>query len=294
MLNSIGNTPLIELKKINELYNLKSKIYAKLEYLNPTGSVKDRTALGIINDLYSKNLINKNTTLVIPTSGNMGISLAYVGNKMGLKVIVTMPNNMGVERVELIQSYNASVVLTKKEDGMEGAIKVAKEISNKDNYIFIDQFNNEANVLAHINTGKEIYIQNNKIDYFINGIGSGGTITGVTKYLKSVNNNIKSIGIEPEESPLITKGYSNMHEIFGIGANFIPSILDLSIINEVERVSSEDAIKYFKLLNKLENLECGISSGANLKVAIEIAQKNINKNIVIILPDKNDRYKTYL
>lgn len=294
MLNSIGNTPLIELKKINELYNLKSKIYAKLEYLNPTGSVKDRTALGIINDLYTKNLINKNTTLVIPTSGNMGISLAYVGNKMGLKVIVTMPNNMGVERVELIQSYNASVVLTKKEEGMEGAIKVAKEISNKDNYIFIDQFKNEANVLAHINTGKEIYIQNNKIDYFINGIGSGGTITGVTKYLKSVNNNIKSIGIEPEESPLITKGYSNTHEIFGIGANFIPSILDLSIINEVKRVSSEDAIKYFKLLNKLENLECGISSGANLKVAIEIAQKNINKNIVIILPDKNDRYKTYL
>lgn len=294
MLNSIGNTPLIELKKINELYNLKSKIYAKLEYLNPTGSVKDRTALGIINDLYTKNLINKNTTLVIPTSGNMGISLAYVGNKMGLKVIVTMPNNMGVERVELIQSYNASVVLTKKEEGMEGAIKVAKEISNKDNYIFIDQFKNEANVLAHINTGKEIYIQNNKIDYFINGIGSGGTITGVTKYLKSVNNNIKSIGIEPEESPLITKGYSNTHEIFGIGANFIPSILDLSIINEVERVSSEDAIKYFKLLNELENLECGISSGANLKVAIEIAQKNINKNIVIILPDKNDRYKTYL
>lgn len=294
MLNSIGNTPLIELKKINELYNLKSKIYAKLEYLNPTGSVKDRTALGIINDLYTKNLINKNTTLVIPTSGNMGISLAYVGNKMGLKVIVTMPNNMGVERVELIQSYNASVVLSKKEEGMEGAIKVAKEISNKDNYIFIDQFKNEANVLAHINTGKEIYMQNNKIDYFINGIGSGGTITGVTKYLKSVNNNIKSIGIEPEESPLITKGYSNTHEIFGIGANFIPSILDLSIINEVERVSSEDAIKYFKLLNELENLECGISSGANLKVAIEIAQKNINKNIVIILPDKNDRYKTYL
>ena len=294
MLNSIGNTPLIELKKINELYNLKSKIYAKLEYLNPTGSVKDRTALGIINDLYTKNLINKNTTLVIPTSGNMGISLAYVGNKMGLKVIVTMPNNMGVERVELIQSYNASVVLSKKEEGMEGAIKVAKEISNKDNYIFIDQFKNEANVLAHINTGKEIYMQNNKIDYFINGIGSGGTITGVTKYLKSVNNNIKSIGIEPEESTLITKGYSNTHEIFGIGANFIPSILDLSIINEVERVSSEDAIKYFKLLNKLENLECGISSGANLKVAIEIAQKNINKNIVIILPDKNDRYKTYL
>lgn len=258
---------------------------------NPTGSVKDRTALGLVTALEKDNVIKENSVLITATSGNLGISLAFICNQKGYKCIIVMPENMSEERKLMIRKYNASLILSPKEEGMQGAINKAYNlVDNNSNLIYIDQFTNYANVEAHYITGKEIIETLPDINIFISSIGSGGTITGVSKTLKTINNEITTIGIEPKSSPLISKGICGKHKIQGIGANFIPKILDLNYIDEIDLVSDDDAFYYMNELNDLENIPCGISSGANLCIAIKQAKKQVNKKIVIILPDSNNRY----
>lgn len=291
ILDLIGNTPLVELKNIETKYQLKSKIYAKLELQNPTGSVKDRTALSLINDAISNNKITKENTIIEATSGNIGISLSFVCKQLGYQSLIIMPDNMSLERRKLIQENDAKLILTPGSQGMQGSIDKLKELKEKDyNLVSLNQFDNLSNKYAHHTTGKEIIDQLPNIDIFINGIGTGGTISGVAEVLKQYNKNIKVYGIEPASSPLITKGYSKPHGIQGIGANFIPSILNLDVIDKVETITDEDAYFHKDELFKEENIFCGISAGANLKLAIDIAKKEINKNIVIIIPDRGDRY----
>lgn len=291
ILDLIGNTPLVELKNIETKYQLKSKIYAKLELQNPTGSVKDRTALSLINDAISNNKITKENTIIEATSGNIGISLSFVCKQLGYQSLIIMPDNMSLERRKLIQENDAKLILTPGSQGMQGSIDKLKELKEKDyNLVSLNQFDNLSNKYAHHTTGKEIINQLPNIDIFINGIGTGGTISGVAEVLKQYNKNIKVYGIEPASSPLITKGYSKPHGIQGIGANFIPSILNLDVLDKVETITDEDAYFHKDELFKEENIFCGISAGANLKLAIDIAKKEINKNIVIIIPDRGDRY----
>lgn len=291
VLEFIGNTEIKELSNIYKKYNLKSKIFAKLELNNPTGSIKDRAAFNMIKVAEENKLINENSVIVEASSGNIGISLAYVGKVKNYKVIIVMPENMSKERIKMMEDYGAQVILTSKEKGMQGAIDKVNELLNQNkNYICLKQFENTNNKTAHYKTGTEIINQVSNIDIFINGIGTGGTISGVGEYLKSKNENIQIIGIEPAKSPLITKGISSSHGIQGIGANFIPKILNLDMIDKVLTVDDEDAIFYKNELYKEENIFCGISAGANLKIAIDIAKKEENKNIVIIIPDKGDRY----
>ena len=291
ILSLIGNTPLVELKNIQEKYNLKSKIYAKLELTNPTGSVKDRTALNLIQDAIKNNVLQKDNILIEATSGNMGISLAFIGKRLGYDVIIVMPDNMSIERRKLVELYGAKLILTDGSKGMQGSIDKVNELKKEnDKIISLNQFNNLSNKYAHHKTGKEIINQLPNTDIFINGIGSSGTISGVGEILKQHSKDIKVIGIEPQSSPLITKGYSNPHKIQGIGANFIPSIINKDVIDEVRTVSDEDAYYYTKDLALQEGIVCGISAGANLKMAIEIAKEYENKNIVIIIPDRGDRY----
>lgn len=291
ILDLIGNTPLVELKNIETKYQLKSKIYAKLELQNPTGSVKDRTALSLINDAISNNKITKENTIIEATSGNIGISLSFVCKQLGYQSLIIMPDNMSLERRKLIQENDAKLILTPGNQGMQGSIDKLKELKEKDyNLVSLNQFDNLSNKYAHHTTGKEIINQLPNIDIFINGIGTGGTISGVAEVLKQYNKNIKVYGIEPASSPLITKGYSKPHGIQGIGANFIPSILNLDVLDKVETITDEDAYFHKDELFKEENIFCGISAGANLKLAIDIAKKEINKNIVIIIPDRGDRY----
>ena len=291
ILNLIGNTPLVELKNIQEKYNLKSKIYAKLELTNPTGSVKDRTALNLIQDAIKNNVLQKDNILIEATSGNMGISLAFIGKRLGYDVIIVMPDNMSIERRKLVELYGAKLILTDGSKGMQGSIDKVNELKKEnDKIISLNQFNNLSNKYAHHKTGKEIITQLPNTDIFINGIGSSGTISGVGEILKQHSKDIKVIGIEPQSSPLITKGYSNPHKIQGIGANFIPSIINKDVIDEVRAVSDEDAYYYTKELALQEGIVCGISAGANLKMAIEIAKEYENQNIVIIIPDRGDRY----
>lgn len=291
ILDLIGNTPLVELKNIKTKYQLKSKIYAKLELQNPTGSVKDRTALSLIDDAIKNNKITKQNTIIEATSGNIGISLSFVCKQLGYKSLIIMPDNMSLERRKLIQENNAKLILTPGNLGMQGSINKLKELKEKDhNLVSLNQFDNLSNKYAHHITGKEIIDQLPNIDIFINGIGTGGTISGVAEVLKKYNKNIKVYGIEPASSPLITKGYAKSHGIQGIGANFIPSILNLDVIDKVETITDEDAYFYKDELLKEENIFCGISAGANLKLAIDIAKKEENKNIIIIIPDRGDRY----
>lgn len=291
ILDLIGNTPLVELKNINEKYKLKSKIFAKLELNNPTGSVKDRTAYKIITDAINNDILKQGDTIIEASSGNMGISLSFVGKEKGYQVIVVMPDNMSLERRKMIQEQGAQIILTEGSKGMQGSIDKLKEIIQKNNTIkYLDQFNNISTKLAHHVTGQEIVKQLPNIDIFINGFGTGGTLSGVAEVLKQYNNEIKVIGIEPSLSPLITKGYASYHGIQGIGANFIPSILNQNVIDEYMTVDDKDAYYYKKELFIEENIFSGISAGANLKIAIDIAKKEENKNIVIIIPDKGDRY----
>ena len=291
ILDLIGNTPLVELKNIETNYQLKSKIYAKLELQNPTGSVKDRTALSLINDAISNNKITKENTIIEATSGNIGISLSFVCKQLGYQSLIIMPDNMSLERRKLIQENDAKLILTPGSQVMQGSIDKLKELKEKDyNLVSLNQFDNLSNKYAHHTTGKEIIDQLPNIDIFINGIGTGGTISGVAEVLKQYNKNIKVYGIEPASSPLITKGYSKPHGIQGIGANFIPSILNLDVLDKIETITDEDAYFHKDELFKEENIFCGISAGANLKLAIDIAKKEINKNIVIIIPDRGDRY----
>ena len=291
----IGNTPLVELTNIEKQYSLKAKLYAKVEYFNPTGSVKDRIALSMINDAFNKGLINENSVLIEPTSGNTGIGIAALCAMKNIKCILVMPESMSIERRKLLSIYGAKLVLTEAKEGMGGSIKKAKELEKTiPNAVILGQFDNEANPRIHyLTTGKEIYNDlNGKVDLFIAGIGTGGTISGTGKYLKEKIKDVKIIGVEPLSSPVISQNKKGSHKIQGIGAGFIPSTLDLSIIDKVETCSDEDAFKFARIVPSIEGMLVGISSGASLKVAIEYAKKeeNANKNIVVLFPDSGDRY----
>ena len=291
----IGNTPLVELTNIEKQYSLKAKLYAKVEYFNPTGSVKDRIALSMINDAFNKGLINENSVLIEPTSGNTGIGIAALCAMKNIKCILVMPESMSIERRKLLSIYGAKLVLTEAKEGMGGSIKKAKELEKTiPNAVILGQFDNEANPRIHyLTTGKEIYNDlNGKVDLFVAGIGTGGTISGTGKYLKEKIKDVKIIGVEPLSSPVISQNKKGSHKIQGIGAGFIPSTLTLNIIDKVETCSDEDAFKFAKIVPSIEGMLVGISSGASLKVAIDYAKKeeNANKNIVVLFPDSGDRY----
>ncbi len=291
----IGKTPLLKLNNLEKELSLSANLYAKLEYFNPAGSVKDRVALYMIEDAEKRGKITKGATIIEPTSGNTGIGIAMVSASKGYKAVIVMPDSMSVERIKIIRGYGAEVVLTKGALGMKGAIEKANEIhKNTPNSIILGQFSNPVNPLAHYyTTGKEIYADmNGKIDIFVAGIGTGGTISGIGRYLKEQNKNVKVIGVEPESSPLITKGVSGTHKIQGIGANFIPTILNPSVIDSLMVVSDEGALNASRLIAKKEGVLVGISSGASLSVAMKLAKlkENDGKNIVCLLPDTGERY----
>ncbi len=291
----IGKTPLVELTNWEKEYNLKAKLLAKIEFLNPTGSVKDRAALELVEDAERKGLLTENSVIIEPTSGNTGIGLAAVALAKGYKAIIVMPDSMSPERIKLMKAYGAEVILTEGAKGMAGAIDKAVALSKEIPDSFIpDQFNNKANATAHFKTtGPEIFEDTNgDVDVFVAGIGTGGTITGTGEYLKSQNSNIKVIGVEPEKSPVITKGVSGAHGIQGIGAGFIPSVLNINVVDEVITVSDEDAYEFARVAGLKEGLLVGISSGAALKAAIEKAKlpENEGKTIVVLLPDSGSRY----
>ena len=294
VLDLIGNTPIMEIKKIEKELNLQAHLYVKIESHNPGGSIKDRIAYGMIKKLEDEGKLKEGSVLIEPTSGNTGIGIALIGAVKGYKVIIVMPESMSIERRKMITAYGAEVRLTKKEEGMSGSIKEAqrlvKEIPNS--YI-LSQFDNKENPYSHyLSTAREIYQDLKDIDYFVAGIGTGGTITGVGKYLKEQNKNIKIIGVEPLESNVINGGKSGAHLIQGIGAGFIPQNLDLNLVDEVIDIKGLEAVKYAKMLCQKEGLFVGISSGAALAGGIEIAKRkeNKDKNIVVILPDNGDRY----
>ena len=291
----VGKTPLFEVVNIEKKENLKARVLVKLEYLNPAGSVKDRAALFMLNQAEKKGLITKGATIIEPTSGNTGIGLAAIGVPRGYKVILTMPETMSIERRNLLKAYGAEVVLTDGKLGMQGAIDKAKELNQKIAGSFIpSQFDNKANPLAHYSTtGREIYEDTlGAVDVFIAGVGTGGTLTGTGKYLKEKNAEIKVFAVEPEDSPVLSKGFSGEHKIQGIGANFIPDNFDKSVCDGILTVKSEEAFNAARLLAKTEGLLVGISSGAALSKAIDLAKKDeySGKIIVALLPDTGDRY----
>ncbi len=291
----IGNTPLLELKNIEKKYNLKAKLLAKLEYLNPAGSVKDRVALSILNDLETQGKLTPDSVIIEPTSGNTGIGLAAVGAARGYRVIIVMPDSMSLERQMLMKAYGAELVLTEGAKGMSGAIEKAEELKNDiPNSIIAGQFTNPANPKAHFDTtGPEIYRDTDgKIDIFVAGVGTGGTITGTGEYLKLQNPSIKVIAVEPASSPLLSSGKAAPHKIQGIGANFVPEVLNTDIYDEIITVTNESAFEYGKLIGKTEGVLVGISSGAALSAAITVAKRDENKGktIVVLLPDTGDRY----
>ena len=291
----IGKTPLLELSHIEDEYKLEANIIAKVEYFNPAGSVKDRIAKKMIDEAIKEGKINKDTVLIEPTSGNTGIGLASVAAAKGLKLIVTMPETMSVERRNIIKAYGAEIVLIEGAKGMKGAIEKANELAKEYPNSFIPgQFDNPNNPKVHFETtGPEIYEDTDgKVDIFVAGVGTGGTITGVGTYLKSKNKDIKVVAVEPESSPVLSEGKSGPHKIQGIGAGFVPKVLDTSIYDEIIRVSNEDAFATGKLIGKKEGILVGISSGAAVFAAIELAKKEENKgkNIVVLLPDTGDRY----
>lgn len=289
----VGKTPLLRLNNIEKMFNTNSKIIAKLECFNPAGSAKDRAALSMIEQAELKGVLKKGATIVEPTSGNTGIALASIGISRGYKVILTMPETMSVERQMLLKAYGAEIILTPGNKGMAGAVEESERICKEtENAVILGQFDNSDNPLAHYKTtGPEIFEDmDGKIDIFIAGIGTGGTISGVGKYLKEKNEKIKIIGIEPESSPVITKGISASHKIQGIGANFIPKNLDLSVSDEIVTVSNENALSMGNTVAKNEGLLIGISSGAAVSAAVEIAIKEKDKNIVVLLPDGGEKY----
>ena len=291
----IGNTPLLHLNNLEKRLNLNVTLLAKVEYFNPTGSVKDRIALSMIEDAEKKGIIHNDTVVIEPTSGNTGIGLASVCAAKGYKCILVMPENMSQERIKLIKAYGADVVLSPKEKGMQGAVDKAAELSKTYESSFIpSQFENPSNPEVHYRTtGPEIYKSSNKkVDIFIAGIGTGGTISGIGKYLKEQNRNIKIIGVEPNDSPLLTKGKAGPHKIQGIGANFVPKTLDKKNIDEFMTATTEESYEYARLVGKYEGILVGISSGAALAQAVKVAKRNENngKTIVVLLPDSGDRY----
>ena len=291
----IGNTPLLKLNKLSEKLSLSTPILAKLEAFNPAGSSKDRVALFILDDAEKKGLLKPGSVIIEPTSGNTGIGLASICAARGYKLILTMPDTMSIERRNLLKAYGAQIVLTDGSLGMTGAVKKAEELKKQTENSFIaGQFTNPANVDAHISTtGPEIWSDTDgKIDIFVAGIGTGGTITGVGKFLKSKNPKIKIVGVEPDSSPLLTKGVSASHKIQGIGANFIPEILDQNVIDEIITVKDSDALKLGNDMAKSEGFLVGISSGAALYAASKLALRPENKDkmIVALLADSGERY----
>ena len=293
-LDLVGQTPLVRVNNLIKKDELKADVLAKLEYFNPAG-VKDRIAKEMILDALEKGLINENTTLIEPTSGNTGIGLSAVATALNLKIIITMPETMSVERRNLMKAYGAELVLTPGSEGMKGAIAKAKELASQIENSFIPgQFENPANPTAHYKTtGPEIYEQTEgKVDIFVAGVGTGGTISGIGKYLKEKNPEVKVVAVEPASSPVLSTGKGGAHKIQGIGAGFVPETLDTKIYDEIITVENEDAFAAAKLLAKKEGVLVGISSGAALHAAIEYAKKpeNKGKTIVALLPDTGDRY----
>lgn len=291
----IGGTPLLELSNIENKLNLNAKIIAKLEYLNPSGSVKDRIAKAIIDDAEKSGILKGGSVIVEPTSGNTGIGLSAVAASKGYRIIIVMPETMSVERRQLMKAYGAELVLTEGAKGMKGAIAKAKEIAKEIPDSFIpSQFTNPSNPKAHFDkTGPEIWEDTGgKTDIFVAGVGTGGTITGVGKYLKSKNSDVKIIAVEPEDSPVLSKGVAGAHKIQGIGAGFVPEVLDTGIYDEVITISNEDAFETARLIGRNEGILVGISSGAAVSAAISLAKREENKgrNIVVLLPDTGDRY----
>lgn len=295
VLELVGNTPLLRLNNIEKELGLKAKLLAKLEFFNPAGSVKDRVGLALIEEAENKGLLNKDSVIIEPTSGNTGIGLAMAAAVKGYKAIIVMPETMSEERKKLMIAHGAELVLTEGAKGMAGAIQKAEELANEIPNSFIpDQFSNPDNALAHYKTtGPEILKDTNgKVDIFVAGIGTGGTITGTGKFLKENIDNIKIVGAEPLSSPVLTKGTSGAHKIQGIGAGFVPKVLNKEILDEVIAVSDEDAISTARDFGKLEGFLIGISGGAALYTAVELAKRTENKGktIVLILPDNGSRY----
>lgn len=291
----IGNTPLLEVTNIERDLGLKAKVLVKLEYFNPAGSVKDRIAKAMIEDAEARGLLKEGSTIIEPTSGNTGIGLAAIAAAKGYRIILTMPETMSVERRNILKAYGAELVLTEGSQGMKGAIaKAAKLALEIPNSFIPGQFVNPANPAIHrATTGPEIWRDTDgKVDIFIAGVGTGGTLTGVGEYLKSRNPNVKIVALEPEGSPVLSEGRSGAHKIQGIGAGFVPEVLNTKIYNEVFRAANEDAFAAAKLLAKKEGVSVGISSGAALHGAIELAKRpeNAGKTIVALLPDSGDRY----
>lgn len=292
---TIGNTPLVRFRSIEKAFGLEAKIYAKIESFNPAGSAKDRVALFMINDAEEKGLIQPGATIIEPTSGNTGIGLAAVGLSRGYKIILTMPETMSIERVNLLKAYGASVILTEGSKGMQGAVQKAEELAKETENSFIPgQFDNPANPRAHYSTtGPEIYeALDGDADIFVAGVGTGGTITGVGRYLKEKNPDTSVVAIEPFSSPLLSEGKAGPHGLQGIGANFVPSILDTDIYDEIITVKEEDAYEKGRLAASLEGFLVGITSGAAIHGAVTLALRpeNKGKNIVAFLPDTGDRY----
>ena len=291
----VGKTPLLELTHIEKEYGLKAKLYAKLEYFNPAGSVKDRIAKAMIEDAEKKGLLNENSVIIEPTSGNTGIGLASIAASKGYRIIIVMPETMSVERRQLMKAYGAELVLTEGAKGMKGAIAKAEELAKEIPNAFIPgQFINPANPKAHFDTtGPEVYEDTDgAVDIFVAGVGTGGTITGVGEYLKSKKPNVKVVAVEPLSSAVLSTGVAGAHKIQGIGAGFVPDVLNTKIYDEIIPVSNEDAFITGKAIGKKEGVLVGISSGAAAWAAITLAKRpeNVGKNIVVLLPDTGDRY----
>ena len=291
----IGKTPLLELTHIEKEFNLKAKIVAKLEYFNPAGSVKDRIAKAMIDDAEATGKLKSGSVIIEPTSGNTGIGLASVAAARGYRIILVMPETMSVERRQLMQAYGAELVLTEGSKGMKGAIAKAEELANEIPDSFIPgQFVNPANPAVHrATTGPEIWADTDgKVDIFVAGVGTGGTVTGVGEYLKSQNPAVKVVAVEPAGSPVLSKGTPGAHKIQGIGAGFVPQVLNTGVYDEIIAVENEDAFATGRKIGKAEGVLVGISSGAAVFAAIELAQRpeNAGKTIVVLLPDTGDRY----
>ena len=291
----IGNTPLVELEKLEKKLGLKARILAKLEAFNPAGSVKDRIAKAIVEDAEETGRLKPGATIYEPTSGNTGIGIAMVGKARGYKVVITMPDTMSVERRNMIRAYGAEIVLTPGKDGMKGAIAKANELHEKDpGSIVAGQFTNPANPKAHYRTtGPEIWRDaEGKVDYFLAGVGTGGTLTGTGRYLKEQNPAVHVVAVEPASSPVLSQGKAGPHKIQGIGAGFVPEVLDTAVYDEVYKATTEESFQAAKLLARKEGISVGISSGAALSAGIAYAQKpeNTGKTVVVLLPDSGDRY----
>ncbi len=293
----IGGTPLLELRNTEQKEQLGARVLAKLEYFNPAGSVKDRVAKAMLDDAEAKGLLTKDSVIIEPTSGNTGIGLASVAAAKGYKVIIVMPETMSVERRQLMKAYGAELVLTEGAKGMKGAIAKAKELAEATPGSFIPgQFTNPANPDIHRKTtGVEIWEDTaGKVDIFVAGVGTGGTITGVGEYLKSKNSNVKVVAVEPSGSPVLSTGVAGAHKIQGIGAGFVPDILNTSVYDEIITVTNEDAFATGKMIGRTEGVLVGISSGAAVFAAMQLAKREENKGktIVVLLPDTGDRYLT--